>query len=253
MHCRYRRRPNPTVPSYWTRCDTSGKRRFLVDKGPTDGEIQLLLHEMVRRVPHPPPWPFLSSCLFASPRSSHLYHLACTHHRLRPACPVYLRAPSNCFRGLQGAPPPSFSSSTCVFAFLIPSPHSLLILMSSLMGKMTLRRLSNELRTFYIAQLASTLATCSHQKSPEFAELISLRWQVIDALSVILPVHPSVAILRAPVAHSDVCSFSSKWPHPTHKCGGHAKFYYRHTSRLIHQRWVARRTLGVFALDHVTP
>ena len=64
---------------------------------------------------------------------------------------------------------------------------------SSLMGKMTLGRLSKESRAFFIAQLAGALAACSRQKSPESSELASMRRQVVDALSVILPVGPCAA------------------------------------------------------------
>jgi hypothetical protein len=67
---------------------------------------------------------------------------------------------------------------------------------SSLMGKMTLGRLSRESRAFFIAQLAGALAACGHQKSPESSELVSMRRQVVDALSVILPVRPSAASLH---------------------------------------------------------
>jgi hypothetical protein len=61
---------------------------------------------------------------------------------------------------------------------------------SSLMGKMTLGRLSRESRAFFIAHLADALAACSRQKSPESSELAAMRRQVVDALSVILPVRP---------------------------------------------------------------
>ncbi|KAF8269291.1 apoptosis inhibitory protein 5-domain-containing protein [Lactarius quietus] len=64
---------------------------------------------------------------------------------------------------------------------------------SSLMGKMTLGRLSSESRAFFIAHLAGALAACSHQKSPESSELASMRRQVVDALSVILPFFIQVA------------------------------------------------------------
>ncbi|KAI9437546.1 hypothetical protein H4582DRAFT_282052 [Lactarius indigo] len=79
---------------------------------------------------------------------------------------------------------------------------------SSLMGKMTLRRLSQESRAFFVARLAGALAACSHQKSPESSELALMRRQVVDALSVSF-------------------LFSPKWPHRTRKRGGRAKFYYR--------------------------
>ncbi|KAI0301050.1 apoptosis inhibitory protein 5-domain-containing protein [Multifurca ochricompacta] len=58
---------------------------------------------------------------------------------------------------------------------------------SSLMGKMTLGRLSEESRLFFIVHLAQTLAACSHHKSPQSGELASMRRQVVDALTIILP------------------------------------------------------------------
>ncbi|KAH9017318.1 hypothetical protein EDB85DRAFT_1874480, partial [Lactarius pseudohatsudake] len=61
-----------------------------------------------------------------------------------------------------------------------------------LMGKMTLGRLSHESRAFFVARLAGALSACSHQKSPESSSLVSMRRQVVDALSVILPVRPAV-------------------------------------------------------------
>ncbi|KAI9437538.1 apoptosis inhibitory protein 5-domain-containing protein [Lactarius indigo] len=64
---------------------------------------------------------------------------------------------------------------------------------SSLMGKMTLGRLSQDSRAFFVARLAGALAACSHQKSPESSELASMRRQVVDALSVILPFFIQVA------------------------------------------------------------
>ncbi|KAH9017322.1 hypothetical protein EDB85DRAFT_2155272 [Lactarius pseudohatsudake] len=56
-----------------------------------------------------------------------------------------------------------------------------------LMGKMTLGRLSHEFRAFFVARPAGALSACSHQKSPESSSLVSMRRQVVDALSVILP------------------------------------------------------------------
>lgn len=102
--------------------DHESKRRFLTDKGLTDGEIQLLLHEMVRRDSHPHD-PYLARAFFASPRSSPSCRLACTPRHLRPACPAFLQVPSSCFPGSQGAPQPCSSSTTCVVAFL--TPHTL--------------------------------------------------------------------------------------------------------------------------------
>ncbi|KAH9026561.1 hypothetical protein EDB84DRAFT_1579770 [Lactarius hengduanensis] len=67
-----------------------------------------------------------------------------------------------------------------------------------LMGKMTLGRLSHESRAFFVARLAGALSACSHQKSPESSSLVSMRRQVVDALSVILPFfHPSSLVGRA--------------------------------------------------------
>ncbi|KAH8995243.1 apoptosis inhibitory protein 5-domain-containing protein [Lactarius hatsudake] len=64
---------------------------------------------------------------------------------------------------------------------------------SSLMGKMTLGRLSQDSRAFFVARLAGALAACDRQKSPESSELASMRRQVVDALSVILPFFIQVA------------------------------------------------------------
>ena len=97
--------------------DHESKRRFLTEKGLTDGEIQILLREMVRCVPRP--YGLLHTlCFFASPRSSPSFRLVCTPHHLRPAYPAFLRVPLSCFRGSQGAPQPYSSSTTCVGAFL---------------------------------------------------------------------------------------------------------------------------------------
>jgi hypothetical protein len=59
---------------------------------------------------------------------------------------------------------------------------------SSLMGKMTLGRLSENARLFFIVYLAQALSACSHLPSPESGELASMRRQVVDALTIILPV-----------------------------------------------------------------
>jgi hypothetical protein len=69
---------------------------------------------------------------------------------------------------------------------------------SSLMGKMTLGRLSEDARLFFIVHLAQALAACSHQKSRESAELASMRRQVVDALTVILPVRWSGTACHSP-------------------------------------------------------
>ena len=59
---------------------------------------------------------------------------------------------------------------------------------SSLMGKMTLGRLSDDARLFFIVHLAHALSACSYQPSPESGELASMRRQVVEALTIILPV-----------------------------------------------------------------
>ena len=69
---------------------------------------------------------------------------------------------------------------------------------SSLMGKLTLGRLDRESRAFFIASLAGALAACSRQKSPESSELASMRRQVVDALSVILPVRLFICVTVPP-------------------------------------------------------
>jgi hypothetical protein len=63
---------------------------------------------------------------------------------------------------------------------------------SSLMGKMTLGRLSENARLFFIVHLARALSACARRppslESPEFGELASMRRQVVDALTIILRV-----------------------------------------------------------------
>jgi hypothetical protein len=56
------------------------------------------------------------------------------------------------------------------------------------MGKMTLGRLSDDARSFFIIHLAHALSACGHQPSPESGELASMRRQVVDALAIILHV-----------------------------------------------------------------
>ena len=77
---------------------------------------------------------------------------------------------------------------------------------SSLMGKLTLGRLDRDSRAFFIASLAGALAACSRQKSPESSELASMRRQVVDALSVILPVRLFVSASLRLAAHVFVCA-----------------------------------------------
>ncbi len=59
------------------------------------------------------------------------------------------------------------------------------------MGKMTLGRLSDNARLFFIVYLAHALSACGLQPTPESGELASMRRQVVDALAVILPVRNS--------------------------------------------------------------
>ena len=75
------------------------------------------------------------------------------------------------------------------------------------MGKLTLGRLDRESRAFFIASLAGALAACSRQKSPESSELASMRRQVVDALSVILPVRLFVSASLRLAAHVFVCAY----------------------------------------------
>jgi hypothetical protein len=56
------------------------------------------------------------------------------------------------------------------------------------MGKMTLGRLSDSARLFFVIHLAHALSACGHQPSPESGELVSMRRQVVEALTIILPV-----------------------------------------------------------------
>ncbi|KAH9957988.1 apoptosis inhibitory protein 5-domain-containing protein [Russula compacta] len=64
---------------------------------------------------------------------------------------------------------------------------------SSLIGKMTLGRLSENARLFFIVHLAHALSACGHQPSPESGELASMRRQVVDALTIILPFFLQIA------------------------------------------------------------
>jgi hypothetical protein len=66
---------------------------------------------------------------------------------------------------------------------------------SSLMGKMTLGRLSEGARLFFVLHLARALAACGRRppspdglEGPESGELASMRRQVVDALTIVLPV-----------------------------------------------------------------
>ncbi|KAH9020863.1 hypothetical protein EDB85DRAFT_507758 [Lactarius pseudohatsudake] len=70
---------------------------------------------------------------------------------------------------------------------------------SSLMGKMTLGRLPQDPCMFFITRLAGALAACSHRKSPESSELASMRRQVVDVLTIILPVRLSRLLRPTPL------------------------------------------------------
>ena len=63
--------------------DCESKRRFLAEKGLTDGEIRLLLREMVRRLS----FYLKTQCLLYAPESIHIRpwcHRGCTPHLLHP-------------------------------------------------------------------------------------------------------------------------------------------------------------------------
>ena len=70
---------------------------------------------------------------------------------------------------------------------------------SSLMGKMTLGRLSEDARLFFIVHLARALVACGSRPpsldSSESGELASMRRQVVDALTIILRVRDSHTLL----------------------------------------------------------
>ena len=74
---------------------------------------------------------------------------------------------------------------------------------SSLMGKMTLGRLSESARLFFVVHLARALSACALRPpspdSSESGELAAMRRQVVDALTIILRVrgfsHPFSALL----------------------------------------------------------
>jgi len=60
--------------------------------------------------------------------------------------------------------------------------------MLSLMGKMRLGRLSENMCLFFIVHLAQALSAYSDQPSPELGELALMQQQVMDVLTIILPV-----------------------------------------------------------------
>ena len=109
--------------------DHESKRRFLSEKGLSDGEVQLLLREMVRasslfvfvRLNTPPNvQPTTIVRLFLSPkqtnslRSCPPFRRGCIPHLLHPICPGFSWAHSRCFHGWRGAPLPCSSSITYV-------------------------------------------------------------------------------------------------------------------------------------------
>ena len=81
---------------------------------------------------------------------------------------------------------------------------------SSLMGKMTLGRLSDDARLFFIIHLAHALSACGHRQSPESGELASMQRQVVEALTVILPVRIPTLYLPLPLMFFLASSFSFK-------------------------------------------
>jgi hypothetical protein len=92
--------------------DYESKRRFLTEKGLEDGEIQLLLREMVGPVLTRPE---KTQCYVPeSIRSSPSCHHGCIPHLLRPVCRAFSWAPSRCFHGWRGAPLLCSLSTTCV-------------------------------------------------------------------------------------------------------------------------------------------
>ena len=72
--------------------------------------------------------------------------------------------------------------------------------MSSLMGKMTLGRLSEAARLFFVVHLARALSACALRPpspdSSEAGELASMRRQVVDALTIVLRVRVSHTFLH---------------------------------------------------------
>jgi hypothetical protein len=157
--------------------DHESKRRFLTDKGLTDGEIQLLLREMVRRV-------FSSAqsftqlvLFFASPRNFPSCRPACTPLHLRPACPAFLRVPSSCFHGSRGAPRPFSSSTMCVGAFLTPHIHTLigLSLQRFLLPRLTrsglARRSLKAHQSDLLAKLTESLRDFRDEQKVAYADL----------------------------------------------------------------------------------
>jgi len=81
-----------------------------------------------------------------------------------------------------------------------PVPLLRFYCVSSLMGKMTLGRLSEAARLFFVVHLARALSACALRPpspdSSEFGELASMRRQVVDALTIVLCVRVSHTLLH---------------------------------------------------------
>ena len=81
-----------------------------------------------------------------------------------------------------------------------PVPLLRFYCVSSLMGKMTLGRLSEAARLFFVVHLARVLSACALRPpspdSSEFGELASMRRQVVDALTIVLYVRVSHTLLH---------------------------------------------------------
>ena len=109
---------------------------------------------------------------------------------------------------------------------------------SSLMGKMTLGRLSEDARLFFVVHLARALSACGlrppSSDSSESGELASMRRQVVDALTIILPVRDSHTLLSNNGFFSNSqSSFLSNQRRRTRKHGSRAKRCCKRVSRLV--------------------
>ncbi|KAH9026688.1 hypothetical protein EDB83DRAFT_2319748 [Lactarius deliciosus] len=69
---------------------------------------------------------------------------------------------------------------------------------SSLMRKMTLGRLPQDSRAFFVARLAGALAPRGHRKSPGSSKLASMGRQLVDALTIIPPTPTCHPLLTKP-------------------------------------------------------
>ena len=91
--------------------------------------------------------------------------------------------------------------------------------------------LSESTRLFFIVHLAQVLAACDHQPSPESGELASMRRQVVDALTIILPVRISTS--RCLCLHFFGKQFFIQLAPSDAQHGGHAKRCCKRVSRLV--------------------